>query len=662
MRFSLVLVAATLYAQAPDFQVLTQAYQALQRTDYEAALAGFENVLQLAPERASVHKDAAYTCLKMGENRKARLHFRRAMELDPGDTHTALEYAFLSFEAPDDAIQAKAEARRIFNRIRAMPGDSASAKTAAEAFENIDGPLRIGIARWSAALKAAAPSFSVHFELAQLAEQRDELDLAYANYLAAFRLQPEKKALLIDIGRVEALRNHPEQSIAALLGASRGGEPRAADKARELLPARYPYVYEFRNALALDPGNTELHRELAYLLLRMELKTEAEAEFHEITIRDPADLLSAAQLGFLLLSRGEKALALPLLNRVLEGSDEPLNNRVRLALHLPTRLSSQATESPGTVSSEDARVMYERSYRAGYLHDALKYLEIAHEADPEDSAVMLKMGWTYNLLHDDRTALSWFRRARASSDPDVASEAKKAFNNLRPEFARFRTTAWVLPFFSTRWHDAFSYGQVKTELRLDGIGVRPYASVRFIGDTRQTTSGPNPQSLSESSFLVAAGLIAQSHGVTAWGEAGTALSYKRGSALPDYRGGLSWSKGWGHLLNAEAPGVFLETNADEVFLSRYENDFLTYSQWRGGWTRNGIQFLWNANLTIDSNRQAWANFVETGPGIRLHVPGAPAGLAFSVNGYRGAYLLNRGNPQRPNFFDVRAGFWYAFTH
>ena len=173
----------------------------------------------------------------------------------------------------------------------------------------------------------------------------------------------------------------------------------------------------------------------------------------------------------------------------------------------------------------------------------------------------------------------------------------------------------------------------------------------------------NPQSLSESSFLLAVGATTTVHGITAWAEAGSAISYvKTHQALPDYRGGLSWSRGWGHPIGAENPGPFLETNADEVFVSRFGNDLLTYSQWRGGWTSHGVQFLWNGNLTADSNREAWANFVETGPGIRFRLPGAPPGLLLSVNAMRGVYLLNRDNPRRPNFFDVRAGFWYAFTH
>ena len=45
-------------------------------------------------------------------------------------------------------------------------------------------------------------------------------------------------------------RQRVEEAHAALLAASRGGEPRAAEAARELLPNRYPYVYEFRKAIA----------------------------------------------------------------------------------------------------------------------------------------------------------------------------------------------------------------------------------------------------------------------------------------------------------------------------------------------------------------------------------------------------------------------------
>src|SRR5437870_1906006 len=77
-----------------------------------------------------------------------------------------------------------------------------------------------------------------------------------------------------------------------LLAASRGGEPRASELARELLPTRYPFVPEFRAALALDAANHELRRELAYLLLRMGHEPEAETEFRILSQNAPDDLLS----------------------------------------------------------------------------------------------------------------------------------------------------------------------------------------------------------------------------------------------------------------------------------------------------------------------------------------------------------------------------------
>ena len=77
------------------------------------------------------------------------------------------------------------------------------------------------------------------------------LRLAVTNYEAAFRLLPERKSVLLELARVEKTRGNAEGMMAALIAASRGPEPRTAELARELLPARYPYVYEFRQALEL---------------------------------------------------------------------------------------------------------------------------------------------------------------------------------------------------------------------------------------------------------------------------------------------------------------------------------------------------------------------------------------------------------------------------
>jgi tetratricopeptide (TPR) repeat protein len=623
MRVFALFLIPLISAAQPEYQPLAQAYSALRVKAYDDAIGYFLKAVGAAPKRGDIRKDLAYTYLKAGDPEAAREQFRAAMDLDPADAGVAMEYAFLSYETKEVPMQAKAEARRIFDRVRRSGNQIAE-----HAFQNIDRPLDEGIKRWTRTLEIGPESFSAHYELAQLGEQRDELDLAAAHYLRAWQLMTARRGVLLDLARVEKARKLPENEMAALLAASRGGEARASELARELLPARYPYVYEFRAALALDPANVQLHRELAYLLLAMK-DHEAEKEFREITAAHPDDLLSAAQLGFLYLARQDRAAAMPLLERVLQGSDRELASRVSAAI--------------------DPHAMARKSLEGGFLSDALRYLNIAHESDPDDFDVMLKLGWTYNMLHQDAEAERWFDRARQSPNAEIAGEAERAYENLKPSLELFRTTAWVMPFYSSRWNDVFAYGQVKTELNARSWYIRPYLSTRLIADTKPMA---NYQALSERSFILGFGLTAQWKRVTAWAEAGSAISYIKGSMVPDYRGGLSWAHRW-----VNERHLFAEVNADEVFMSRFGNDWLTYAQSRVGYR----WLLLNANLTADTTHQHWANFVELGPGVRFHVPNSPKNLLLSVNFLRGVYLVSDGDPQHRNFNDLRAGFWYAIT-
>jgi Tfp pilus assembly protein PilF len=648
----------------PAYTQLEPAYAALRAGNYDQAVASFERAIALAPDRASIRKDLAYTLLKVGENEAARDQFAEAMRLDPTDTHLALEYAFLCYETRQPVI-----ARRTFDRLR-KSGDP----VAAQAFENIDRPLREGIVRWQQALALSPDNFSAHEELARLAEQRDELALAAEHYRKSWQLKLDRRELLLDLGRVWTEQNRPEEAQAALLAASRGAEPRVAQQARELLPGRYPYVYEFEKALELDSSNVELRRELAYLHLQMNRRPEAEKQFQGVVERAPDDLLSAAQLGLLRLDRGDRAGAMPLLEKVLAGKDADLAARVRVALRLPQPLRGR-TEAPPPKPSGSAKQLGESSFQKGYMRDAVAYLNLAHEMDPADFDVMLKLGWTYNLLQDDRDAVKWFDLARRSPDPHMAAEAARAYRNLQPSLARFRTTVWAFPTFSTRWHDLFAYSQVKTELRLRRLSwLRPYSSVRFVGDTRPAESpavGWAPQYLSEQSAIVALGLAtAPWHGSTVWFEAGEGFRFHPspadlGRMVPDYRGGVSFAKGLGHLLAPGQHGAFVETNDDLVYVRRFEKDTLVYSQNRAGFTfrqaeTSGFhaQMYWGWNATTDVQRQYWANTLETGPGLRFQV----GPIRFSLDALRGAYLLNTGNPRRPFYNDLRVGAWYAFTH
>jgi tetratricopeptide (TPR) repeat protein len=633
----------------------------------------FEKAAAASPNRGDIRENLAYTLLKTGDSDAAREQFGEAMRIEPGDLHLALEYAFLCYEARENAPARKAEARRIFAHV-GESADAASRATAAQAFENIDAPLAAGIARWQHVLATSAPTFSAFYELAQLAEERDELELAASSYRAAFELLPARKSVLLELARVEKARGNGEGMMAALLAASRGGETRAAELAHEQLPDRYPYVYEFRKALELDPGNDALHRELAFLLLEMSghgqnpvpskdpaILNEAIQEFKRIVATSPTDYVAAAQLGFLYQASDQNDLAMPILKEALAHGDPTTANHVRMALKMPLVLQDRRAED----SQLDPLILGERSYKAGFMKDARRYYVAAWEQNP-DPSIALKLGFTENMLHDDASAIRWFDIARRSNDPEVSGQARRAYNNLRPGVELFRTTLWVYPLYSSRWHDVFGYGQLKTELRLKKFPLHPYVSLRFVGDERRTTGGVSPQNLSESSFITGLGVATDTwHGALGWAEAGITNSYLTGAHMQDYRGGVSYSRTIGASLAAEHGGLFFEANGDSVFVSRFDDDLLNYAQFKTGVTSGigawKVQYFWSGNVTVDAKRQYWANFVETGPAIRFRPPHTPKSFWVMLSGNRGAYLVNAGNPRGPNYFDFRAGIWYAFS-
>lgn len=305
------------------------------------------------------------------------------------------------------------------------------------------------------------------------------------------------------------------------------------------------------------------------------------------------------------------------------------------------------------------------------MKDALKYLTIAHESDPLDFDVMLRLGWANNILKNDNDAVRWFDLARRAPDNKIAAEAHKAYKNLASGHSLLKTTFWALPMFSSRWQDVFAYSQLKTEIKLASLPIKPYFTARLLGAARgierSRTTTANPQYLSESAAILGVGLATPvKNGISAWAEAGTALSYRsrtdQARAAPDFRGGLVIARLIGTPLGAEKPGWFADTANDAVFVSRFNNDIVLVSQNRFGWTLNpNLQTFAAANCNTDAKSQYWANFVEFGAGISTRWATLPPNVHFTLQALRGVYTRNEGNPRRPNYFDIRAGFWYAIT-
>ena len=101
-------------------------------------------------------------------------------------------------------------------------------------------------------------------------------------------------------------------------------------------------------------------------------------------------------------------------------------------------------------------------------------------------------------------------------------------------------------------------------------------------------------------------------------------------------------------------------------MSRFQNDVLLYSQNHFGYTfpemHRAILLFWNGNLVKDQETAILGQLHEQGPGLKFRIKQMPPALSFSVNALKGYYAINQGNPHAPTFYDLRAGFWYAFTH
>lgn len=614
------------------------AYAALRAGNLDRTVELFRLAVKARPDVPHLHKDLAYTLLKTGEREEARDQFAQALRLDARDEQSALEYGFLCYET-----KRPTEARRVFLRWKSA-GSEATRQTAAKAFESIDRPLREGIERWQAAVAAAPGQWTAHEELARLAEERDELDLAGEHYQTAMRLRPGERRLMIDLARVWKQQDKSREAMALLLAASRSSSPRIAELARELMPARYPYPYEFQEALAVDPDNLDLRREYAFLLLAMGKSGEARQEFETQLKKHPDDRISAEQL------------------RLLSGAT-------------PRHMGSGPAPALSGVSAKEMGL---KSYHRGYMNDALRYLQSAWEEQPGDPEVALQLGRTLNMLKRDDEALQWFDRARHSDANDTAREAERAFRNLRGLRQATRFTIWAMPMYSSRWDSTFLYSQAKLEfVHLKKWGFQPYASVRWYGDSRMravpTGGAASGALLSDSAVMLAAGV---NRFITSrlfvWAEAGRAFSYlgnnlASGSGQADYRSGASYLRGWGAVANNGESGWFTEAGGDAVYVSRYDNNLLMYGQARRGYTLPPLkgcvylQPMWNLNWTADARRQWWGNFAETGPGVRVRWDSLPPNLSLRMDLLRGAYLVNRDNPHRPNFWDFRASIWYAFS-
>lgn len=441
-------------------------------------------------------------------------------------------------------------------------------------------------------------------------------------------------------------------------------------------------IERWLEAIEKAPGQWSAHEELARLAEKRNDNSLAARHYREAWRLRPAKSELLIDLARVLERQGaasetRKALA------TAWHFGSPRVREAAIALNGGEDLAASGAQpwpAPSAAAQHElsARQLARISFEKSYLRDAYRYYRDAAVQDPADFESLYQLGVVANLLGNNREAVEWFRAARLAPDRPTAERARQAYATLWPSLQRFRVSAWAIPFYSSRWGDAFVYGQGRAEWRPTAKQVWLYGSLRVIGDSggagRSLAAGGGvPPALSERTMILGGGVLWKvSYRLSLWAEAGESFRYAevRGvnaRFMPDYRGGASYLKGWGQLMGSGRAGWFAETSLDGFYVSRFNNDMLLYSQARTGYTfsplRSGaqIQLLMNFNVTRDRNGEYWGNVAEAGPGLRMSLPGLPAGMSVRVDFLRGAHLNNDRNPLGPNYWDLRAGLWYAMA-
>jgi tetratricopeptide (TPR) repeat protein len=223
------------------YGALEQAYAALAAQDYDQAVAGFGEALAAAPARPEIEKELAYALLKTGATLEARAAFSRAVHLDPADERAAMELAFLQHET-GQAAEALATFQRLAGSEDAQVGELAGATA-----RNLEVELDAAIARWVEAIEQDPANRSVHLELAELYEKRNQPAEAAVQYLEGWRLPgPDGDEVLLKLARASLAAGDSEGTHGAWLLAAQSAETRIAETAKTLMPSRFPWASEFR--------------------------------------------------------------------------------------------------------------------------------------------------------------------------------------------------------------------------------------------------------------------------------------------------------------------------------------------------------------------------------------------------------------------------------
>jgi tetratricopeptide (TPR) repeat protein len=443
------------------------------------------------------------------------------------------------------------------------------------------------------------------------------------------------------------------------------GSTAADDAYQELSLKNYEAaIHEFQKALASDPSNADWRADLAYAELAAGSPKDAARDFETVYRDHPEELKIALELGYLYLQLNDNPAAKKYFSAAQSSVDPEISQPARQAMQ-------DLRDSELQARKQKAYDLLDQGHR----EEALSLFEQAHIADPADSAVTLQLGYLYQDTGKMAKAREMFETERNNQDPKVSGQATAALKEVRRESAWWFASAYVAPFYESRFANQVNPIEFKVGLRLNRY-VQPYLGMRFSRDI-QSTSGTLPVIYSDNSNVFSVGLQSPilGHGTNLYAEAGTAVSLEgqpvQGRAVPDYRAGIIWYKPWQTSLaeasKTRSPNFSLTGNAysDVSYYSRYADDVIGYLQIRQGVNLPTahllpMQVLAAINVVKDSNGDFYNNVLEAGPAWRIAPFRRLPSLQFEVDYLRGFYTAHdQANPYGPRYGDFRVFFIWS---
>jgi tetratricopeptide (TPR) repeat protein len=349
---------------------------------------------------------------------------------------------------------------------------------------------------------------------------------------------------------------------------------------RTLLIALAIWAADTTIASAQLGADTLLNR---FYALRASNPPAARAVLEQAAREFPRDLRVHLELGYFTLNAGDKGRALLAFRQAVEIA--------------PGR--ADIWRQIGYIESD-----------LGNLEASIAAFDRSLQIEPDNAQVRAQTAYLQDRLGRRRAATANFRIAMRAADQRIATDACRAYGNLRGLPDRFLPRPWFAEYYAApEYRTHFPVGIIPFEGRVglsfgDRTVVEPYGSLRITYDTRSGTTAFGPQIFFDNTIVPALGLRVRplvELPFYVFVEGGAAFDLTDRDRAPwrgDIRGGLVGYYEWNTELACPLVDRFplrpvADFYVDAVYYSRYGN-FIAY-----GRARPGLRLFESEQITLD---------------------------------------------------------------